>query len=81
MPSIGDTISPSEGEMLAGTVLGGPDDFNGVALAAGPRHHGGENGAAKGMDDSGSAVAVEVLCTGSLYAVAAALEAFGAGVV
>lgn len=59
--------TPNKGEAPAGAALGDRDELRGAA--------------AKAMGGSGSAVAVEVLCTGSLYAVAAALEAFGADVV
>ncbi|CAM9246621.1 unnamed protein product [Pylaiella littoralis] len=67
MSSISGMTTPNKGEAPAGAALGDRDELRGAA--------------AKAMGGSGSAVAVEVLCTGSLYAVAAALEAFGADVV
>lgn len=82
MPSIGDMTNPTEGEAQSGTILGDPDELSGVtASAAGTRRCGGERGEAKETGGSGGGVEVEVLCTGSLYAVAAALEAFGADIV
>lgn len=82
MPSIGDMTNPTDGEAQTGTVLGDHDQLSkSTTLAAGASLHGGEKGEAKATDRSGGAVAVEVLCTGSLYAVAAALKAFGADVV
>ncbi len=59
--------TPGENTVLTASAVRGPDE--GAAREA------GESGVR-----SGDGMTVEVLCTGSLYAVAAALEAFGAEV-
>ncbi|CBJ26031.1 conserved unknown protein [Ectocarpus siliculosus] len=81
--------SQHDGGSEAASVVGDPGVASRTAVSAVDADHHGSGGrgdasvAATGCGDRGGRVdseIVEVLCTGSLYAVAAALEAFGAEV-